>query len=173
MYLHVTAQWVGARKQRLKVHLPEKNESDICSRWVHRESNLMFTMSSNKDRRKNSLSFLVSVNRPSGPATVNICVCVFLWSLPSNSWKCKRYMWAPTLVIEPIHYADVACEQGFKSTPCLRVGVEATAEGVGAAPHLHRRAVSHDRRAGHCRLERDPPQNRVRFQPLGPRLPWP
>ena len=53
----------------------------------------------------------------------------------------------------------------------FRVGVEAAEEGVGAAPHLHRRAVRHDRRAGHRRLERDPPQDRVRLQPLGPRLP--
>ena len=27
-------------------------ESDIASRWVHRESNLMFTLSSDKDQRK-------------------------------------------------------------------------------------------------------------------------
>ena len=29
-----------------------ESESDIASRWVHRESNLMFTLSSNKDQRK-------------------------------------------------------------------------------------------------------------------------
>ena len=42
------------------------NKSDIASRWAHRESNLMFTLSNDKDQTKNpvlrSLSF--SVNEP-------------------------------------------------------------------------------------------------------------
>ena len=42
-------------KESVRVHLywPEnESESDIASRWVHRESNLMFTLSSNQNQRK-------------------------------------------------------------------------------------------------------------------------
>ena len=43
---------------RLRVLLYySKNESDIASRWVHRESNLMFTLSNNKGQRKNRFAF--------------------------------------------------------------------------------------------------------------------
>ena len=36
---------------RVSLHWPE-SESDVASTWVHRQSNLMFTMSNDKDRRK-------------------------------------------------------------------------------------------------------------------------
>ena len=38
-------------------------ESDIASRWVHRESNLMFTLSSDRIKENNSLSLSLSVNQ--------------------------------------------------------------------------------------------------------------
>ena len=45
-----------------------ENECDgaIASRWIHRQSNLMFTLNSDKDRRKNSLSHSIGVNEPCG-----------------------------------------------------------------------------------------------------------
>ena len=36
---------------RVTLHWPE-SESDMASRWVHRESNLMFTLSSDKIKEK-------------------------------------------------------------------------------------------------------------------------
>ena len=39
---------------RIRLHWREI-ESDITSRWVVRESNLMFTLISDKDQRKNRL----------------------------------------------------------------------------------------------------------------------
>ena len=41
-----------------------ESESDIAFRWVHRESNLMFILSSDKDQREKLLSrsLLISVN---------------------------------------------------------------------------------------------------------------
>ena len=41
-----------------------RSESDITCRRVHRESNLMFKLSSDKDQRKNSLLLSLSVNEP-------------------------------------------------------------------------------------------------------------
>ena len=43
-----------------------KRESDITSRWVHREFNLMFTLNSDRNERKNLLSrsLSLSVNEP-------------------------------------------------------------------------------------------------------------
>ena len=37
---------------RVSLHWRE-SESDVASRWVHRQSNLMFTLSNDKDQRKN------------------------------------------------------------------------------------------------------------------------
>ena len=44
----------------------DESESDIASRWVHKESNLLFTMGSERDQRKKSLSrsFSFSINKP-------------------------------------------------------------------------------------------------------------
>ena len=46
---------------RVRLYWSE-SESDIAYRWVHKESNLMFALSSDKDQRKNSLSRSLSVN---------------------------------------------------------------------------------------------------------------
>ena len=46
--------FVGGGRVRL-YWCDNESESDIASTWVHRESNLMFTLSSGKDQRKNSL----------------------------------------------------------------------------------------------------------------------
>ena len=37
-----------------------ESESDIASKWVHRESNLMFTLNSDREQRKKSLSLIVN-----------------------------------------------------------------------------------------------------------------
>ena len=44
----------------------DESEIYIASRWLHRESNLLFTMGSEKDQRKKSLSrsLLFSINEP-------------------------------------------------------------------------------------------------------------
>ena len=57
--LCVCARAYQRRFLLIRVHLywgKSESESDIASRWVHRQSNLMFTLSSNKDHGKNSLS---------------------------------------------------------------------------------------------------------------------
>ena len=41
-----------------------ENERDITSRWVHRESNLMFTLSNDKVQRQKSLWRIVSAPLP-------------------------------------------------------------------------------------------------------------
>ena len=43
-----------------------ESESGIASRWIHIESNLMFTLRSDKDRRKTSSSLCLGVNEPKG-----------------------------------------------------------------------------------------------------------
>ena len=49
-------------QRRLKIHLYRcENESDNTSRWLHRESNWMFTFSSDKIKEKNSLSRSLSL----------------------------------------------------------------------------------------------------------------
>ena len=57
-----------------------KGESNVASRLVHRESNLMFTLSSDKNQRKNLL--LLSVNEPLQEASVHSlrmeCNCVWM-----------------------------------------------------------------------------------------------
>ena len=32
-----------------------------------------------------------------GAVTRNVCVCIFLWSLTSRSWKCKCWVWTESL----------------------------------------------------------------------------
>ena len=57
----------GKCKQTLRDRLcGSESESDIASRRAHRESNLMFALSIDKDQRKNSLSrsLSFSVNKP-------------------------------------------------------------------------------------------------------------
>ena len=46
--------------QNFKLFDTDETASDFISRWVHRESNLLFTLSSDKDQRKKAL--LLSVN---------------------------------------------------------------------------------------------------------------
>ena len=46
----------------------DESESDIASRWVQKESNLMFTLSSIKDQRKISRS--LSVHEPLGDGRI-------------------------------------------------------------------------------------------------------
>ena len=49
----------------MRVHLywiESENQKGITSRWIHGEFNLMFTLNSDKDQRKNWLS--LSVNEP-------------------------------------------------------------------------------------------------------------
>ena len=53
-------QWNLSRVVILRVHSYWR--SYIASRWIHRQSNLMFILNSDKDHRKNSLSS--SVNEP-------------------------------------------------------------------------------------------------------------
>ena len=52
-----------------------ENESDVASRWVHGESNLMFILSSDKDQRKNSHSFSLSVNE----SCARIALTCLMW----------------------------------------------------------------------------------------------
>ena len=50
-----------------RIHLYwHQSEGDIATRWVHREANLVFTLSGNEDWRKNSLSrsLFLGVNKP-------------------------------------------------------------------------------------------------------------
>ena len=46
----------------LRVRLYWSKSDDIASKRIHRESNLVFTLSSNKDEEKKSLSRSFSVN---------------------------------------------------------------------------------------------------------------
>ena len=55
-------------RQYFTVDLLYWDESDIASRWVQKESNLMFTLSSIKDQRKISRSH--SVNEPLGDGRI-------------------------------------------------------------------------------------------------------
>lgn len=52
-------------------------------------------------------------------------------------------------------------------------GSEAASGRMGPAAHFLRGHVQHHRRVGHSHLERGAPQDRVRLQPDGPRLPRP
>ena len=53
--------WSRGCPIRVRLHPCER---DIASGWAYRESNLLFRLISDKDRRKNSLSYLllISVN---------------------------------------------------------------------------------------------------------------
>ena len=65
--LHYSLQRSNGNRNRVRVHLySSETESDIAFRWIHRESNIMFTLSSDKDQIKDSLlsSLSLNVNKP-------------------------------------------------------------------------------------------------------------
>ena len=90
-----------------------ESESDIASRWVQRETNLMFTLSSDKDRSKNSLSrsLSLSVNEP-------LLLC-------NSSTVCgSQCLWTQTFVFPTLILSH--CVEICNTTDCCQNAVART-----------------------------------------------
>ena len=64
----------------MRVHLNwREHKIDIISKWLHQESSLMFTLSNDKDLRKNSCSRSVNkLDWGSRSLSVNRSFCIFV-----------------------------------------------------------------------------------------------